>query len=142
MKVTRLSPAALKAASGGCFCFAARKRARILTRLYDATLSEHGLTSGQFSMLAALAGAGPLTVQRLADVMELDHSATSRGIAPLLRAGLLGQVKDASDGRKRVLNLTEAGTAKLNTAALAWDALQHKIESDAQFIETAMKTTR
>lgn len=122
----QFSPDAQRALAGGCACFIARKHARKLTRLYDAALAPHDLTSGQFSMIAALAAAEGMTVQSLADVMGMDHSTTSRGIAPLIESGLLSVRMDASDGRKRNLHLTQRGVDKFNTAAAAWAEAQSK----------------
>lgn len=122
----QLNPNAQRALDGGCACFIARKHARLLTRLYDSALAPHDLTSGQFSMLAAVASAGVMTIQTLADVMSMDHSTTSRGVTPLIEGGLLSVRMDSSDGRKRNLRLTQRGVDKLNAAAEAWAEAQSK----------------
>jgi hypothetical protein len=50
-----------------CPCLAARRRARAITRHFDAYLRPRGLRSTQFSVLAALALRGPTALGRLAD---------------------------------------------------------------------------
>ncbi|MGD1885446.1 MAG: MarR family winged helix-turn-helix transcriptional regulator [Paracoccaceae bacterium] len=122
----QLGSHAQRAIAGGCACFIARKHARLLTRLYDSALAPHGLTSGQFSMIAAVAAAGVMTIQTLADAMGMDHSTTSRGVSPLIDGGLLAVGKDTSDGRKRNLCLTQRGIDKLNAASTSWAEAQIK----------------
>ncbi|MEO0681052.1 MAG: MarR family winged helix-turn-helix transcriptional regulator [Pseudomonadota bacterium] len=123
----RLNAPARRALQGGCACFIARKRARRLSRIYDAALAPHGLTSGQFSMLAAVAAAGAMTMRRLAEAMDMDQSTTSRGVAPLTKDGLLSVEADARDARTRVLRLAPAGIERLNAAAETWAGVQAEI---------------
>jgi len=45
-----------------CHCLAARRQARVLTRLYEQKLRPHGVRATWFSILAALALKGPTPV--------------------------------------------------------------------------------
>ncbi|MEL7099005.1 MAG: MarR family transcriptional regulator [Pseudomonadota bacterium] len=135
MHEVKLSSQALQAAAGGCHAFAARRRARLISQRYDTALAAHGLTIGQFSMLAALAGAGRMTVSQLSQLMGLEQSATSRGLMPLVRDGLVFSRPARRDGRVRVVSLTKGGTLRLNAASIDWaevqDALTREIAKDA-----------
>jgi DNA-binding MarR family transcriptional regulator len=130
---TEISPALAEAMRGACHCLSARKWARKLTRLYDEALSEHGLTIGQFGVMTMMAARGAASLQELADALDLDQSALSRGVAPLERDGLVASSADPSDGRRRVIGLTGPGFSKLSAAASAWknaqEAAERKIEA-------------
>ncbi|MEM8578594.1 MAG: MarR family transcriptional regulator [Pseudomonadota bacterium] len=129
-RVNRDAPnsAAQAAMQGGCLCQAARGAARAITRRYDAGLAAHGLTVGQFSILAVLAAAegqgAPVNVRRLSRVLDLEQSATSRAVAALTCSGWVIRAPDPRDGRARVLRLGDGAWAKFNAAARTWAELQ------------------
>ncbi len=66
-----------------CHCLAARRRARAITRHYEAKLRRHGLRATQFSILAALALAGPMPTGRLAELLGLERTTLTRSAALL-----------------------------------------------------------
>jgi len=68
------------------------------------------------------------TVQRIADLMEMDQSALSRGLVPLEREGLVTSAPDEKDKRKKVLRLTPEGDQKLVQAAEDWKKAQDEVE--------------
>jgi DNA-binding MarR family transcriptional regulator len=106
-----------------CRCLAARKRARAITRHYEAALRGHGLRATQFSILAVLALLGPLRRGVLAEKLGLERTSLTRGAAHMLRAGWIGESR-ASDARERPLRITAAGRRKLEAAFPAWRAAQ------------------
>ena len=112
-----------------CYCLAARREARELTRLYEDKLRPHGLRATQFSILAALwiKGATPLT--ELADVLGLERTTLTRSAGVMERNGW---VEDASadDARARPLQLTEAGRAKVEAAYPAWKEVQDMLDRE------------
>ena len=130
------SPELAEAMTGACHCLAARKWARRLTRLYDEHLSAHGLTIGQFGIMTTMAYQGGASLQELANALDLDQSALSRGLAPLERDGLVVSSADPQDGRRRLLRLSDRGLAKLSAAAKSWkeaqQAAQQKIAARAK----------
>jgi DNA-binding MarR family transcriptional regulator len=120
---------AVGALTGGrCLAMALRRSARRVSRLYDEALAAHGLNAGQLGVLAAVATMGRPSVQALADVLEMDQSATSRTLGPLEREGLVAGGRDAADRRRRRVALTDAGRARLHAAARDWQAVQHRLE--------------
>jgi DNA-binding MarR family transcriptional regulator len=127
-----------EAMRGECYCLAARKWARKLTRLYDEHLAVFGLTIGQFGILTMMATTDRAPLQELADALDLDQSALSRGLAPLEREGLVYSMADPTDGRRRVLSLTESGLRRLSDAAAGWKAAQHAAEG--KIAARALKT--
>lgn len=117
-----------EAMTGSCHCLAIRKKARQITRLYDDKLSKYGLTVTQFGIMTTILVKKEISVQELADFLDLNQSALSRGLNPLVRDGLLLSHADKDDARKRVLMLTETGKKKINSAAIGWKAAQDESE--------------
>lgn len=111
-----------------CHCLAARRHARAVTRHFEAELRRHGLRATQFSILAALALAGPMTMGKLAGLLGLERTTLTRSAAHLERDGWL-RTGRSEDGRERPLRLTASGRRKLELAYPSWKAAQ---ESAAQ----------
>ena len=114
------------AACRGCLCLAARRRAREITRIYDAHLRPHGLRATQFSLLAALALGDGTPVVRLADALGLERTTLTRGAAILERHGWIAS-EAAGDARLRPMRLTATGRQKLESAYPAWQAAQNLV---------------
>jgi DNA-binding MarR family transcriptional regulator len=72
---------------------------------------EHGITRREWALLAALHGCEALTSSALADRLQLDRVRTSRGLQGLLAKALVQTRRDAQDGRKVWIALTESGQA-------------------------------
>jgi DNA-binding MarR family transcriptional regulator len=107
-----------------CRCLAARRHARALTRLYEAKLRPHGLRATQFSVLAALALAGPTPVTRLAGMLGVERTTLTRIAAVLVQHEWISADQRTSDGRQRLLRLTRRGRRKVEEAFPAWEAAQ------------------
>lgn len=106
-----------------CHCLAARRRAREITRLYEARLRPHGLRATQFSILAVLAQTGAKPVGELADRLGLDRTSLTRSAGVLERDGWIASA-ESEDARERPLRLTEGGRRKLAEALPAWKEAQ------------------
>jgi len=114
-----------------CYCLAARRRARAVTRHFEARLREHGLRATQFSILAVLALAGPMAMRRLAAMLGLERTTLTRSATLLEREGWIrtGRTKDA---RERPLILTQTGRRKLEAAYPSWKEAQDSLPKEAQ----------
>jgi len=110
-----------------CHCLAARRRARELTRAFEAKLRPHGLRATQFSVLVALAAAGPKPVGALARALGVERTTLTRGAGVLERNGWI-TVRESQDGRERLLSLTASGRRKLEQAYPAWKSAQDAAE--------------
>lgn len=115
------------AACRGCYCLAARRAARALTRLYEDRLRPHGLRATQFSILAALALKGPTPVGELADLLGLERTTLTRGAALLRRNGWT-TAGLSMDTREHRLQLTASGRGKLEAAFPAWREAQELVK--------------
>jgi DNA-binding MarR family transcriptional regulator len=75
-----------------CTCFRVKRLSRLITQLYDAAVRPAGLRSTQFSLLAALRNAGPMTVSALAKGLGADTTSISRALAAVAARGLVVSV--------------------------------------------------
>jgi DNA-binding MarR family transcriptional regulator len=113
---------------GQCFCLAARRTARLLSRRYDEALRPADLNAGQFSTLMVVAAVGSISVQHLADRLEMDRTTATAALKPLERRALLTIATDTQDKRSRVVVLTAQGYALLRRAAPLWQEAQRQVE--------------
>jgi DNA-binding MarR family transcriptional regulator len=100
---------------------------RLVTRHYDRALAPAGLRTNDYSILARLDKEGPLSLGILAARLAMDRTTLSRETAPLIAAGLVQAQPDERDGRRRLLSLSDAGTARMREAHPLWAAAQASI---------------
>src|ERR1700751_4474406 len=92
-----------------CNCFTLRKAARQISRFYDAHLEPTGLRITQFLTLAALSELGNAPVNALAERLDIERTAMGKMVGFLERDGLVTIKPSPSDGRSRLIELTEEG---------------------------------
>ena len=114
---------------GDCHCMALRRAARRISDMYDATLAPMGLRGTQFSILATLSASDGLSVNELADKLDLDRTTTGKNLRPLERDGLVAVRVSDTDGRSRAIALTAAGRRRLGTALPLWTQAQARYEA-------------
>lgn len=111
-----------------CNCFASRKAARLITKMYEDHLAPVGLTSSQFALLAHLDEAGAASIKDLVEVLAMERTSIVRALQPLVRDGLLVQAPDPEDARRNVVSLSAAGRLQLRRAIPLWQAAQGEFE--------------
>ena len=111
-----------------CICFNLRKAARAASRTYDEALAPSGLRNTQFSLLALLAGNGPLPVTELAEIAVMERTTLTRNLRLLERDRLVAS-ESGEDRRQRIVRLTPQGRARLDAALPLWRKAQQR-ESD------------
>src|SRR5436190_15740910 len=126
-----------------CNCLALRQAARHVSQLYDGYLAAEGLKTTQYSILSKLNRLGPLSINELAKSMVMDRTTLGRAVRPLERDKLL-TIGPGDDGRKRSLQLTAAGQARLKAAAAKWREAQREFElaygvPDSASLRTALQ---
>lgn len=109
-----------------CTCFKLRKATRALSRVYDQHLSQAGLKTTQYSVLANAARAA-LPLAELADTLGLERTTLTRNLKPLIEAGWIVLAAGA-DARQRIVTITAAGRAKVAEAYPVWCAAQRAVE--------------
>jgi len=84
-----------------------------------------GLKSSQFSILAILFHAGPLTISELADSMGLERTSLSRTVRPMEKDGYLS-ISEEQEKRRRFIELTSHGKATYKKALPLWNKAQQQ----------------
>ena len=112
--------------SDPCICIAVRKASRKLTARYDAALEPVGINLAQFSLLRNICRHEPVSLTRLAEIVELDRSTLGRNVRVLKRMGLV-TILPGDDLREATLSLAEAGQRTLGAAVPIWEGTQDEI---------------
>jgi len=115
-----MKPSPFPVEPGECYSLALRRAARAVSRQYDKALAPLALNNGQFSMLALLAGLGPVRIQKIAETLAMDRTTLTAALKPLERRGLVKSAVDRNDKRSRTLKLTAAGRKLLKSALPIW----------------------
>jgi DNA-binding MarR family transcriptional regulator len=109
-----------------CACANIRRVDRAITQFFDRSLAHCNLHITQFTLLATVAAASPITIQRLAEIMVMDRTTLTRNLEPLTRQGLV-RVEMGEDRRTRVIQLTQSGEETLEKAFPYWQEAQKRI---------------
>ena len=112
-----------------CHCFATRRGARRLTRLYDQHLAPSGLTISQFTLLAMLMHERGLRLAELAERMVMDRTTVVRALRPLQTQGLV-EARRPKTGRALELFLSRRGVRRVEAALPLWEMAQTTFEGD------------
>jgi len=110
----------LRASAMACNSTAVRQAARHLSRFYDKCMAEIGLRATQYIVLLLLARRGPATINDLAEALVMDRSSLGHNLRPLERNRLVVIEPAPTDRRRRIVTLTEAGTARVDDGRAAW----------------------
>jgi DNA-binding MarR family transcriptional regulator len=110
-----------------CVAGTLRRASRSLARLYDAHLSNAGLTTSQFSILRTIERhGGRVSLADLAEELVFERTSLYRALLPLRRAGLIG-FQAGADRRAKEIALTPRAGRKIAAAMPHWIAAQHAI---------------
>jgi DNA-binding MarR family transcriptional regulator len=110
----------------GCTNLKLRQLMRRVARHYDAELARAGLKTTQYSLLSYVFKLGPIRPGELARAMKMDASTLTRNLRPLVAAGWL-DLSPGSDGRSRLVKITDAGREKRSEAQRRWRVAQESI---------------
>ena len=110
-----------------CACANIRRTDRVVTGFYDEILAPSGLSITQFTLLATLAQAAPITINRLAEIMDMDRTTLTRNLKLLIKQHLV-RSQEGEDRRTRQVGLTEEGEQALGRAWPLWQEAQARIE--------------
>lgn len=111
---------------GRCACTNLRSAARAITQFYDQMLEPSGLRATQYSILAALARAGDMTIIPLADQLVMDRTTLTRNLSRLEKYGWI-RIEPGEDLRTRIVHLTDEGRAVLAKALPLWQEAQTRV---------------
>ena len=111
-----------------CLCLALRQASRAVSRFYDEELRCVGLRTTQFSLLQLLRRSGEVRQRDLAGLTMHDETSLTRGLRPLVHAGLVA-VRTGEDRREKWFRITAGGLAKLEEARPAWERAQARMRA-------------
>jgi DNA-binding MarR family transcriptional regulator len=111
-----------------CICFNIRRTDRVLTQFYDEKLAPSGLSAPQFGLLSTIAQVAPVTINHLAEMMDMDRTTLTRNLDLLVKQRLV-QTEEGEDRRMRLVRLTEEGQQALERAWPLWEEAQARIQS-------------
>jgi DNA-binding MarR family transcriptional regulator len=114
-------------ASRRCACANIRRTDRVITQFYDEMLAPSGLNAPQFGLLATLAEAAPVTIHRLAQIMDIDRTTLTRNLEVLAKQHLVRD-EEGEDRRMRLVQLSQEGEQALRRAWPLWQEAQARIE--------------
>jgi DNA-binding MarR family transcriptional regulator len=109
-----------------CAGFNLRRASRAVTQHFDHALAPAGLRTTQFTLLGALALAGPVSISALAQGLVMDRTTLSRNLRLLRDAGLV-ETRPGLAGREIHFVLTSAGRETLAAAIPLWREAQDGI---------------
>ena len=109
-----------------CVCNKTRTAARVVTRLYDEALRPVRLRATQFALLVALGDDGAMSIAELAKMMAMDRSTLTRNLRPLETEGLV-VLGDEGWRRRRSLEITSKGRARLRQGLPLWESVQGEV---------------
>ncbi|MEU3246935.1 MULTISPECIES: MarR family winged helix-turn-helix transcriptional regulator [unclassified Streptomyces] len=79
-----------------------------------ARILPHDCPAGSAAVLTLLGRHGDMRMSRLAELLAVDMSVTSRHVAHVADRGWIERLPDPADRRSRILRLTDAGHARLD----------------------------
>jgi len=106
-----------------------RKLARLMAQVYDNAYSPVGLKNTQFTTLAIIAAAEPISINTLAELVGADRTTLTRNLALLEKQSLIKIVKNQHDTRAKNVTITHRGKALFESAYPLWEQTQTRIES-------------
>lgn len=111
-----------------CFCTKLRRTARLITALYDDALAPAGLTAAQFSLMRAISRIDKPTISHVSEATGLDRSTLGRNLRVLERGGFVN-LGPGKDERTRIVQITEEGHRRIETAIPLWQGVQARIST-------------
>lgn len=117
-------PVAPEIIAAECICLGLHRAARAVARRYDEALRPVDLSSGQFALLASVAGLQPTGIQALADHLAMDRTTVTAALKPLTRRGLVTVEVASQDLRTREVSLSADGLDLMKRATALWKRAQ------------------
>lgn len=110
-----------------CTGFNLKRATRLVQSMFDDAFRPVGLEGTQYTVLSHIFVLGPITLSKLAGIMDVDRTTLARNLGPLEKRGLV-EIKTGADRRARLINLTASGKEVLSAAYPIWKDTQNKIK--------------
>lgn len=110
-----------------CTGFNLKRATRIVQNLFDEAFKPVGLEGTQYTVLGHIYVSEPISLTKLADMMDVDRTTVARNLAPLEKRGLV-EIKRGSDKRAKLITTTNKGKETLSKALPLWAETQEIIK--------------
>lgn len=111
-----------------CTGFNLKRATRVIQNLFDEAFKPVGLEGTQYTVLGHIFVAEPISLTKLADLMDVDRTTLARNLGPLEKRGLV-EIKPGRDKRAKLINITDKGKEILTKALPIWKETQEKIKT-------------
>lgn len=111
-----------------CACANLRQTDLVVTQFYDGVLAPSGLYALQFGLLSAISNFTPVTINRLAEIMDMDRVTLRRHLKILIDEDLIRTEEGEGRGTDQVF-LTQEGEQALGRALPLWQEAQDRVGS-------------
>ena len=110
-----------------CSGFNLKKATRRVQNLFDEAFKPVGLEGTQYTVLSHIFVYEPISLTKLADLMDVDRTTLARNLGPLEKNGLV-YIKPGSDKRVKLIGISDKGKEVLSEALPLWIETQEKIK--------------
>ena len=110
-----------------CACLHVRRADRQLSHMYDQYLRPIGIRSTQYGMLRCVDGLPDPFISDIGRFLSMDQTTVTRNVEKLEKAGLVTTRPHPDDPRKKKVELSAEGKAKLEQAHPLWEEAQKRI---------------
>jgi DNA-binding MarR family transcriptional regulator len=118
---------AMRTSAPACAFNNVRVLSRSIEKIYDDAFRPIGLSASQVALLWTILMVQPVPVKVIARVVKADQTTISRVVARAQDLGLLTIKRDGLDQRKKIVELSPLGNAKLADAFRLWKKAQKSI---------------
>lgn len=116
------------AEGSSCMSFNLKKATRAVQNLFDRAFKPIGLEGTQYTVLAHIFIAEPITLTKLADLMYVDRTTLGRNLKPLEKKELI-EIKPGDDRRSKQIMITDHGRKVLAQALPIWKETHEQIKA-------------
>ncbi len=116
----------IAAIAATCVNIRLRQITRVVSGFYDSLLSATGLHGNQLLLLVVPYLAGPIRINKMADMTGLDRTTLVRNLKSIEDQGWV-TIKPGADRRMRMVTLTEKGRETLIAALPLWEQAQKQV---------------
>ena len=109
-----------------CPTFQLRRVSRLVTQIFDQSLSPTGLRSTQVITMLGIITQQGANLSQLSKYLDMDASTLSRGLGTLQKAGLVREIDLGN--RNKTYQLTPQGQRAVNAAAPYWEKALKRFE--------------
>ena len=110
-----------------CTVFNLKRATRVVQSVFDNAFKSTGLEGTQYTVLSHIYVTEPISLTKLADLMDVDRTTLARNLAPLEKKGFV-EIKSGSDKRAKLITTTDLGKEVLSKALPIWKETQEKIK--------------